>query len=262
MRPHWHNSIGNLAALWLLGASMALAADAGNAHRTEPPHEPAVLATADQWLAAVRERLPRQPTWIAGWLSTDGQPMFNLEMLLDLGHQPPLARYALRDAFGADLEEITLWRHPDETRVRYRQGSSLRESEAPDLFSPIRNTAMSWGDLSLSFLWWENGTLAGQGEVRGRECVIIEVEAPDTEAGLYHTVRLWIDRQHRMLLQAEGYDIMGRLVRRMQVRSFRKIDDEWMVKDIVIRRYPGTLRTNLRVRDMGVLTEPSAPERD
>ncbi len=210
--------------------------------------------SADQWLAAVRERLPKQPTWIKGWLSTDGQPMLNIEILLDLGHEPPMARYALRDAFGRDLKEMTLWRNAEQTRMRYRTGSLLEQAVAPDLFAPIADTAMSWGDLSLSFLWWSNGEIVGQDEVRGQACVVIEVTAPEQQAGIYDHVKLWIDRQHRMLLQAEGYDVRGQRLRRMQVRSFRKIGEEWMVKDIIIRRYPGTLRTNLRVRDMGEVT--------
>lgn len=214
-----------------------------------PVDDPAPQS-APEWLAAVRAQLPRQPTWIKGWLSTDQQPMLNLDMLLHLGNEPPWASYNLRDAFGRDLEEIVLWRD-DVLRAQYRQGSPLQKTPAPDLFAPIRDTAMSWGDLSLSFLWWQGGTVIGTEEIRGQECVVLEITAPDEEGGIYDHVRLWIDRRHRMLLQAEGYDARGRRVRRMQVRSFRKIGEEWMVKDIVIRRYPGTMRTNLRIRDMG-----------
>ncbi len=211
--------------------------------------------TAPQWLAAVRGQLPRQPTWIKGWLSTDSQPMLNVDILLDLGDDPPKARYTLRDAFGKDLEEVTIRRETDRIHLFYRRGSTFEEASPPDLFAPIRNTAMSWGDLSLAFLWWEGGEIIGRDEVRGQECVVIEVAAPDDEAGMYDFVRIWIDRQHRMLLQAEGYNANAERIRRMQVRSFRKIDDEWMVKDIVIRRYPGIMRTNLRVRDMGTIDD-------
>ncbi len=207
--------------------------------------------SAPEWLAAVRRQLPREPTWIKGWLSTDNQPMLNIDILLDLGRDPPTARYTLRDAFGRDLEEATLRREADRIRLDYRRGAPLEEAPAPDLFAPIRNTAMSWGDLNLAFLWWQGGAIIGYDEVRGQECVVIEVVAPDQETGLYDLVRIWIDRKHRMLLQAEGYNARGDRIRRMQVRSFRKIGEEWMVKDIVIRRYPGILRTNLRVRDMG-----------
>ena len=235
---------------------LAIAHVAAGPDRAEPPEAVAPPPqTAAEWLAAVRARLPRQPTWITGWLSTDNQPMLNVDILLDLGHDPPLARYTLRDAFGMDLEEMILHREEEHTRVQYRRGSPLEAAPAPDLFAPIRNTAMSWGDLSLSFLWWEDGKIIGQDTVRGQECVVLEVPAPDDEAGIYHFVRIWIDLHHRMLLQAEGYNALGQRRRRIQVRSFRKIDDQWMVKDIVVRRDPGMLRTNLRVRDMGTIIE-------
>ena len=237
--------------LWIAAGSgapaletAALAVDEG------PPPQ-----TASEWLAAVRRQLPREPTWIKGWLSTDNQPMLNLDILLELGNDPSTARYTLRDAFGRDLEEAVLHREDERIRLEYRRGSPLEEAPAPDLFAPIRQTAMSWGDLNLAFLWWEEGEIVGHDEVRGQACVVIEVVAPDDEAGLYDSVRIWIDRKHRMLLQAEGYNPQGDRVRRMQVRSFRKIGDEWMVKDIVIRRFPGILRTNLRVRDMGTVEE-------
>ncbi len=244
-------NIAVMILLWAIGFRAHAPAGIAAPQDDVPP-----LLTSAEWLAAVRARLPQQPAWITGRLSTDGQPMLNLDILLQLGHEPPVARYTLSDAFGRDLKEITMWRETDKIRVRYRRGERMEEEETPpELFAPIRQTAMSWGDLSLSFLWWTNGEVIGYDEVRGRECVVLELAAPDEEAGTYDHVRLWIDRQHRMLLQAEGYDARGNRVRRMQVRSFRKIGDDWMVKDIVVRLYPGTLRTNFRVRDMGELPD-------
>ncbi len=234
----------------LIAVMCVAGAIANTARSTEAPVLSPVPESAAEWLAAVRARLPIRPTWIKGWLGTDGHPPLNIEVLLDLGHTPPTARYGLSDAFGRDLEEITLWR-ATELRRRYRRGSPLVEAEPPDLFAPIRGTAMSWGDVSLSFLWWEGGTVIGEGMVRGQECVVLEIPAPPTESGFYARVRLWIDRHHRILLQAEGYDLNGRRLRRMQAKSFRKLGGEWMIKDIEIRRYPDELRTNLRVRDMG-----------
>jgi len=54
------------------------------------------------------------------------------------------------------------------------------------------------------------------------------------------------------VLQAEGYDVRGELVRRLFMKSFKKIEDRWMVKDMDIQCFPSEHRTNLRVETMRV----------
>jgi len=51
-----------------------------------------------------------------------------------------------------------------------------------------------------------------------------------------------------MLLQAEGLDAKGKTIRRLWVRSCKKIDKQWMIKTMEIQKYPAFHRTKLRVK--------------
>ena len=121
-----------------------------------------------------------------------------------------------------------------------------------DISVGIQETDVSWMDLSLDFLWWRNARHAGKEALRGRNCYIIEVDAPAGTASRYTRVRLWIDDVLFMLMQARAYSSDGEVIRELWVKSFKKIGDKWMIKDIEIQSYPSVHRTKLAVDDFSV----------
>lgn len=212
---------------------------------------------AQQLLDDVIFRLPREPLLIEGDLNVRKRHgievgALNFEMYLNWRDEPTLARYTIRDEFGSDLEKMIVRRVKDQAPVfTYLSGSPLAEAPLPDLYKPIRETDVSWMDLTLSFLWWKGGVVTGSEEIRGRNCYIVNIPAPASERdGQYSRVVLWIDKKLRMLLQAEGYDSEDGLLRKLWIKSFKKIEDRWMIKDMEIESYPLVHRTKLRVREV------------
>jgi hypothetical protein len=53
-----------------------------------------------------------------------------------------------------------------------------------------------------------------------------------------------------MLLQAEALDPGGKAVRRLWVRSVKKINERWIIKDLEVEGFPAEHRTRLDVRDV------------
>jgi hypothetical protein len=229
----------------------------------------ATAPEADQLLGEVVARLPREALRVAGELVVrrrHGLPVnrFGFEMHLDWGRVPNTAIYTVRDAFGTDLERLTVIREADgRPRFKYASGDPLETHEVPPLFDTIQSSDISWADLALTFLWWKGGEVTRLDEIRGRRCYVVEVPAPDTPRNIdpegahtkgtgkpYAAVRLWIDEELRMLLQAEGLDAGGGLVRKLWVKSFKKIDDRWMIKDMEVQGYPVRHRTKLSVREV------------
>ena len=220
--------------------------------------------SAQDILDAVVERLPREPMHIEGDLVVRRRRgvvvrELRFDMFLRWGASPAESRYTIRDAFGRELETLSVTR-PDGAAPRMRYTSAAQDDgpREPPLFSPIQGSDVSWIDLSLSFLWWPGGTVTGREEVRGRECYVLEVPAPEraadaADAGTpYGSVRLWIDRELLMLLQAEGLDASRQPLRTLWVKSLKKIDNRWMIKDMEIQSYPAVHRTRLHVRDVSV----------
>jgi hypothetical protein len=176
----------------------------------------------------------------------------NVQINLDLGGRPSKAVYTVRDAFGSTLEEMTVIRSKSGSRFEYAAGDPLTASDVPDLYGPIQGTDISWMDLTLSFLWWPGGTTIGTETVKGQPCFVVDVSAASGEDGKYGRVRLWIAEKFRMILRAEGYDSQGVLLRRLWVKSFKKIDDRWMIKDMEVKSASSTHRTRLRVDQVSV----------
>ncbi|HMP75831.1 MAG TPA: outer membrane lipoprotein-sorting protein [Kiritimatiellia bacterium] len=173
-----------------------------------------------------------------------------VEMLLDWQAQPPTARYTLRDAFGGAHSHLAItWEQPRRPDYRYFEGNPLQAAPLPDLVASIPGTDISWMDLSLSFLWWPDATTKGREDVRGRSCWVIDIPAPDAFSGC-SGVRLWIDPRIRIMLKAEAYGHDDKPMRRMDVKSFKKINDRWVIKDIELTSLPARSKTVLRVRNV------------
>jgi hypothetical protein len=219
---------------------------------------------ADALLEDVIARLPREPITLTGQLFVRlprGIPVRDLafDMHLDYAATPSSATYTLRSSSGVALERLTVTRDARGVAAfSYARGDPPVSAVLERLCVPVQQTDVTWMDLTLSFLWWRGGVWVGSDSIRGRPTIVVDVSPPagDPAAETYARVRLWIDEQARILLQAEGYDAAGKPVRTLWVKSFRKINERWMIKDMEIQQYPVVHRTKLRVNDVDDTTAP------
>ena len=213
---------------------------------------------------------------------------FGFELDADWGATPPQASYRIRDTFGHTLERLTIT-HSRDTAYQYAAGDPLQPAELPNLSGSIQGTDLSWIDLTLAYLWWPGGKIVGEESIRSFDCYIVDIPAPEdgsqrsevrgqkpqstphsplptvhsplptvhsppstphSPQSTYSRVRLWIGKKAHMMLQAEGYDADDEIVRRLWVRSCKKVDDRWIIKDMEIQRYPVIHRTKLRVNEV------------
>lgn len=215
-----------------------------------------VLPPAENILSGVIGALPDIPLLVNAELQSrtkDGtlEQKFNVEMLLDWQTDPPGARYTLRDNFGATLSHLALsWPLVGPAEYRFFSGTPLQAAPLPNLAEPIAGTDISWMDLSLAFLRWPHPITRGEEEVKGRACFVIDISAPAEAFAGCSGVRVWIDPRINILLRAEAYGLEDQKLRRLEVKSFRKINDRWFIKDIEIQSYPTRHKTILRVRDV------------
>jgi hypothetical protein len=207
----------------------------------------AELPTVDKLMGELLARLPAQPVLITGDLVTTPVKGSKTKLAIEIQlSYPRTAGYTIRDAFGKELEQLIVTREGKTASLSYKLNGV--ESPAPSLGTRVQNTALTWMDITLGFLWWDGGRIIGQMETRGQPCYILDRHAPPGSANPYASVRIWVDKRVSMLLQSEGYDMLGDCIRRLSVKSFKKINDEWMVKDLEFEDLPEGPRTILRVR--------------
>lgn len=215
----------------------------------------------DALLQAVRSQLPSEPLRIDGDIIVRRrrgvvERQFHFEMQLAWGRDPATATYTLRDGLGGDLEQLMISRatQSDSVSYAYAKGYPLRPAPMAGLFAPLQQSDLSWSDLSLSFLWWRGGRVTGVEEVLGYSCYVMEVPAPadlPASAGAsYAGVRLWIDRKMCMMLQAEGLDKNGAPVRKLWIRSLKKINGRWMIRDLEVEETGSSHRTKVVIQEV------------
>lgn len=221
-------------------------------------------SNAEELLESVVARLPSEPLVIDGEMVVRKQrgmvvKKLKFELLSNWGSNPSRATYIIKDAFGESLESLTVVRVAGkEGRIEYAKGSPLVVAVPPDLSENIQGSDLTWLDLTFSFLWWKGGKITDTEKIKGRDCYVVEIPAPGDIAGgdsspdraPYSRVVLWIDKEIHVLMQAEGYSSDDELIRKLWVRSFKKIDGRWMVKDLEVQQYPSVHRTKLTIRDV------------
>jgi len=219
-------------------------------------------------LDSVLAQMPHDPVLITGRLSVRdrGQTIlfsYKMEMQLQVDDENLAGSYTLSTHSGTSLERFLVSRSAGQPpKYEYAVGDPLRPAPPPDVFTTIRDTGVTWSDLALPFLWWRDGVIVGSGSVKGRECFIIDVKPPAAETKTPVVARVWIDQKYRMLLQAEEHAPDGKILRRLTVQSFKKINDEWMIKDIVVEgsaALPQGYKSILTIQDMRSLGKPSTP---
>jgi hypothetical protein len=246
-----------------LAACLAAPAVGRPAHAADPANVPitaeaAKLPSADDVMAGLLARLPSKPIVVTGDLVTStnsgGKSRLGIAILLCYPRQ---ATYTIQDAFGRPLERLTVTRDKQNVSRTYERGDPAVGAPTPSLGTRIQNTALSWSDLTLDFLWWQGGAVIGREETRGQPCYVLDRHAPRDPNSPYASVRMWVDTRVSMLLQADGFDKLGDRSRRLSVKSFKKIKDEWMIKDLEIVDDPAGLTTVLRVRDVQPAETPA-----
>jgi hypothetical protein len=210
-------------------------------------------------LAACLARLPVDPVAMTGWLSmrrprgiVTKQLGFKVE--LHWGGEPPLARYTVTDRDGEVLEQVVV-RRGERVELARLAGPRLEPAPTPEWNARIQGSDVTWLDVTLGFLWWNDPRLVGEDTVKGRLCDVLEVSPPDPVPDCAR-VRLWLDRETSLLLKAEELDFEGRLNRQLWVRSARKMGERWMVSDLEVETRGSGHRTRLHILE---LSDAEAP---
>ncbi len=145
----------------------------------------------------------------------------------------------VRYEFTQPDQVITLKLSPTDTQLSEQLGGTSKSISPAHRHDPIRNSGISYQDLSLGFLYWPHPVIQGEEIVKTRPSWKIDLQAPTGEP-LYGVARVWIDKASGAILRLEGFDKKGLLLRRFEVISGQSIDGSWTLKQMRIESFaPG-----------------------
>ena len=207
--------------------------------------------TATAMLAACVATLPREPLEISGTLTVRKQRGIVVSehpytLRVDWGATPQHVQCDLMDSQGKTQQCLTIIRRDGVPDLTLRSGPALDKQPMPALSARVLDTDMSWLDLTLDFLWWNEVTLEGEGDVLNRTCDILLAKPPAPIPGC-SGVRIWLLRENGFLMRAEQLDPDGRPLRRMSVRDVKQFKDRWFISELDVVAEKSDFRTRLFV---------------
>jgi hypothetical protein len=141
----------------------------------------------------------------------------------------PVIRYS----FSKPDEALQLRLGDNDSRLEEISGDKLEKIAPAGFDHKVRNTAVTYEDLSLRFLYWPNARVIGDDTIQMVDCWRLELRAPPRQSQ-YATVRLWIQKDGAAIMKVEGYDASGKLAKRFMVISGQKIEGRWFLKQMRI----------------------------
>lgn len=110
----------------------------------------------------------------------------------------------------------------------------------------ILNTDVTWSDLTLDYLWWDDFSFDTEREsetVHGQVCAVVVMKKGE------RTVRVWVDRKTGAMLQAEEFR-GDRAIRRLWGTRVKKFGERWMANVMEVETVGSGHRTKITVEEM------------
>lgn len=205
-------------------------------------------ADAKSVVEAVRRVFPDAPVTVEGTITVRKKRGI---VVKELG-------YSLRAGWSGETGELigtlsdALGRESSAVKLKFQKGRvpvlDRDEDDFLDKAGRVKGTALTCFDLVMPFIWWDDFELAGREKSRGRDCYIVDFKAPPGSDTV--RVRAWIDASVFIVLKSEIFDSSGQKVRVVLVKSFKSIDDQWMIKDLEVTEDGSSLKTIVTVDRM------------
>jgi Outer membrane lipoprotein-sorting protein len=154
----------------------------------------------------------------------------------------PLIRYSFTDPD----EVLQLRLGENGSRLDFVTDNGAEKFPSEKLKEKVRGTGITYEDLTLEFLYWENARVLGDETIRTRSCWKLQVTAAARDSQYWNVV-VWVDKASGALMRMDGYDWEGKLAKRFEVISAQKIDNRWFLKEMRVEQMqPGTNKVQSR----------------
>lgn len=176
-------------------------------------------------------------------IELDGQLRENEKTIpFHLSQTGPIIRYSFTDPD----EVLQLRLGENGSRLDLVNDDKAEKIPAEKLKEKVRDTGITYEDLTLEFLYWENARVLGDETVRTRSCWKLQVVAASKDSQYWNVV-IWVDKASGALMRMDGYDWDGQVAKRFEVVSAQKIEDRWFLKQMRVEEMkPGTNKVQTR----------------
>jgi hypothetical protein len=138
--------------------------------------------------------------------------------------------------FDNPKESLTLDLGETGSQLRDATQAGSQRLTGSRLLQPVRNSDLTYEDLSLRFIYWRRAVIEGEQSIKTVPCWVILVQPAAGTDSQYGSVRLWVQKEGGALMRAEGFDRQGQLIKRFELVSGQRIGGKWWLKQMRIER--------------------------
>ena len=191
------------------------------------PTEAALPPSPAEILASVRLQQAQQQIDLQGQLREN-----EIVIPFRFTHAGPIVRWE----FSNPTEALQLRLGENDSKLEEVTRGGVEKVTAAQFDHKVRGTSLTYEDLALKFLYWQNARVLAEDSIRTRDCWKLELKAPSRQSQ-YSRVHLWVDKEGGALMRMEGYDWAGQLSKRFEVISVQKIEGRWFLKQMRIEEF-------------------------
>jgi len=107
------------------------------------------------------------------------------------------------------------------------------------LSQPIMNTDLTYEDLAFRFLYWPNPKIVGVETIKLQKCHKIRLVNPG-KGGKYAIVYIFVHQKYNALMQVNGYNKEGKILKRFHVTDLMNVPNGKTLKKMNVETYNPT----------------------
>ncbi len=120
----------------------------------------------------------------------------------------------------------------DQDLLEYKNGK-WKKFSPQKLVQPIAASDMTYEDLALKFLYWDNPRIVGEDKVKGQKCWRIHVANPG-ENGDYREVSVWVAQKQRALMRVTAYNGKRQPIKQFEITDIMKVGKVYTVEKMKV----------------------------
>jgi outer membrane lipoprotein-sorting protein len=132
--------------------------------------------------------------------------------------------------------QIRVQLDPDAFTLQRRTSSSGSWTTVPasDMTKPILGTDITYGDLNLDFINWDDIQPLGTDTIKTLDSYVFEAKPGPKDHSLFASVRFWVSKQYWAFLRIDGLNAKGQTVKRVEVQNVMQIGKYSVFKEMKV----------------------------
>lgn len=100
---------------------------------------------------------------------------------------------------------------------------------ASDLSRPIFDTDITYGDLNLDFINWDDVQPLGTDTIKTLDAYVFEAKPGPNDHSPFASIRFWVSKQYWAFLRIDGVNAQGQTVKRVEVQDVMTVGGKYTV---------------------------------